>query len=161
MISVLPFHLAAQQFAVPIDHVVRVIPMLLPTRLPSAPAQIAGVVAVHEQILPIIDIAHVLGQAELKIELWTPMLWLKSSQRDFLIPVTSVAEIIDIEPEYFIEADHPAINSRQLHGVLARADELVIIMDIEALLSVEDEAQLQQALNNYLEQVSAADGSQR
>lgn len=51
MISVLPFHLAAQQYAVPLEHVLRVVPMLLPTQLPGAPGNIAGVVSIHSYFL--------------------------------------------------------------------------------------------------------------
>jgi len=153
--SVLPFHLAAQQFAVPLDNVVRVIPMLLPTQLPGAPVNIAGVVSVHGQVLPVVDLAHTCRQPELKIELWTPMIWLRTSQRELLIPVSSVGDILQVEPEQFIEGSHASINSSMLSGVLSKADELLIIMDIEALLSAEDDAQLHLALADYLDNLQS------
>lgn len=157
MVSVLPFQLAAQQFAVPLDHVIRVIPMLLPTQLPGAPANIAGVVSVHGQVTPVIDLAHTCRQPEFKVELWTPMIWLRSSKRDLLVPVSSVGDILHVEPEQFIEGNHPSIDSSMLSGILSKADKLLIILDIEALLSVEDDAKLQQALTAYLDHLNSLD----
>ncbi|WP_404408996.1 chemotaxis protein CheW [Pseudidiomarina marina] len=147
----LPFQLAAQQFAVPLDHIIRVIPMLLPTQLPGAPDNIAGVVSVHGQVLPVVDLAQTCRQPELKVDLWTPMIWLHTSKRELLIPVASVGDILQVEPEQFIEGSHASINSSMLNGVLSKADQLLIIMDIDALLSAEDDAQLHQALTDYLD----------
>lgn len=149
MISVLPFHLAAQQYAVPLEHVIRVVPMLLPTQLPGAPANIAGVVSIHGQVFPVIDLAHVFHQPELKVDLWTPMIWLRTTARELLIPVSSVEEISQVEPEQFVEGSHESIKSPLLSGVLSKHDHLLLIMDIEALLSPADEGALAQALADY------------
>lgn len=134
--------------------------MLLPTPLPGAPANIAGVVSVHGQVLPIVDLAQTCRQSEFKVELWTPMIWLQTSQRELLIPVSSVEEILQVQPEHFIEGNHASINSSKLRGVLSKADQLLIIMDIEAFLSVEDDAKLQQALADYLKDFAASDEEQ-
>lgn len=149
MISVLPFQLAARQLAIPLEYIVRVIPMLLPTPLPGAPKSVAGVVSVHGQLLPVVDLSKALGFAELEVQAWTPMLWLKTSQRELLLPVEALHEMITVEPESFVEGSSAIINSALLNGVLARADDLIIIMDIEQLLSASDEKQLQQALAEF------------
>lgn len=155
MISVLPFELAAQQFAVPLEQVIRVVPMLLPTQLPGAPSTIAGVVSMHGQLLPVIDLAKVFGLPELRVNLWTPMLWLRTTARELLVPVASLHELSVVEPEKFVEGSHPNINSTLLSGVLTQVNGLVLIMDLEALLSPADEAQLQNALTDYMAQITA------
>lgn len=146
----LPFHLAAQRFAIPLDHVIRVMPMLLPTPLPRAPADIAGIVSVHGQVLPVVDLARTFNLPELHITLWTPMIWLRTLQREILVPVSSIEEITLVEPETFIDGSHPTINSPLLNGVLCKAEQLLLILNIEALLNTKDEAALQQALAAYL-----------
>lgn len=129
--------------------------MLLPTQLPGAPANIAGVVSIHGQILPVIDIAQVFHLPELQVDMWTPMLWLRTSKRELLMPVAGITEITTIEPELFVEGTNANVNSPLLSGVLAQAKQLLLILDIEALLSPTDEAALQRALADFLASVSS------
>ena len=152
---VLPFWLAGQHLAVALDSVVRVLPALLCTPLPGAPPGIRGLVNVQGRILPVIDLAHRFGWLSPPLLLWQPFIWLKTTQRDLLLPVERVESALRCAAEDVVPANRPQVPSSMLSGVLRTASGLLLIQDVEQLLSATDETGLQAALQA---QVGGTDG---
>ncbi|MET1077664.1 MAG: chemotaxis protein CheW [Pseudomonas sp.] len=143
---VLPFWLAGQHLAVALESVVRVLPALLSTPLPGAPASIRGLVNVQGRILPVIDLALRFNWPSPPLLLWQPFIWLRTSQRDLLLPVERVESAVICVAENFSPAGQPQVPSTLLKGVLRTAGGLLLIQDVEQLLSTDDELDLDQAL---------------
>lgn len=144
---VLPFWLAGQQFAVVLEHVVRVLPALLSTPLPGAPATVYGLVNVRGQILPVVDLARRFGWPSPQLTLWQPFIWLKTSRRELLLPVVAVEAVRSCAIEDFSPTPDPHVPSSLLQGVLRTAEGMLLIQDVEQVLSDADEAELQRALD--------------
>lgn len=143
---VLPFRLAGQHFAVALDNVVRVLPALLSTPLPGAPATVCGLVNVQGKILPVVDLARRFDWPAAPLALWQPFIWLQTSKRELLLPVDQVAAVCSCAAADFSPAPDPHVPSNLLHGVLRTAEGMLLIQDVEQLLNEADERLLAVAL---------------
>jgi purine-binding chemotaxis protein CheW len=153
----LPFWLAEQRLAVTLDQVVRVLPALQVTLLPGAPEAICGLVNVRGKLLPVVDLARRFGWATPVLSLWQPFIWLRSSTRELLLPVARVESVCSGAAEDFIPAPDPRVPSNLLRGVLRTREGLLLIQDVEQLLSAGDEVQLAALLADDGRLVDAAD----
>ncbi|HLD67021.1 MAG TPA: chemotaxis protein CheW [Pseudomonas sp.] len=142
----LPFWLAEQHLAVSLAHVVRVLPALLCSPLPGAPATVLGVVNVQGRILPVVDLARRFDWPSPPLLLWQPFIWLKTTNRDLLLPVDRVESASRYAIQDFAPAPHPSVPSRLLKGVLRTEEGLLLIQDVEQVLSDADDEQLDAAL---------------
>nr|WP_298147186.1 chemotaxis protein CheW [uncultured Pseudomonas sp.] len=146
--QVLPFWLADQPLAVALEQVVRVLPALQSMPLPGAPETICGLVNVRGQLLPVVDLARRFGWVMPALSLWQPFIWLRTSKRDLLLPVQRVAPVSSYGSDDFTPATDPRVPSNLLLGAARSADGLLLIQDVEQLLSQADEARLSELLAN-------------
>lgn len=153
----LPFWLAEQRLAVTLDQVVRVLPALQATPLPGAPETVCGLVNVRGKLLPVVDLARRFGWATPALSLWQPFIWLRSSTRELLLPVARVESVFCAVAEDFIPAPDPRVPSNLLRGVLRTREGLLLIQDVEQLLSDNDELQLAALLTDDGRLADAAD----
>ncbi|WP_324734376.1 chemotaxis protein CheW [Pseudomonas paeninsulae] len=155
--EMLPFWLAEQRLAVTLDQVVRVLPALQTTPLPGAPETVCGLVNVRGKLLPVVDLARRFGWSTPALSLWQPFIWLRSSTRELLLPVARVESVFSAVAEDFIPAPDPRVPSNLLRGVLRTREGLLLIQDVEQLLSDNDELQLAALLTDDGRLADAAD----
>jgi purine-binding chemotaxis protein CheW len=141
-LHLLPFQLSGQHMAVALDQVVRVLPALQITPLPGAPASICGLANVRGRLLPVLNLAWRFGWTAPALDLWQPFIWLTSSKRELLLPVEHVESVIACAADDFTAAPDPRVPSCLLRGVVRSAEGLLLIQDVEQLLSDSDESQL-------------------
>jgi len=153
----LPFWLAEQRLAVTLEQVVRVLPALQATPLPGAPEAVCGLVNVRGKLLPVVDLARRFGWVPPVLGLWQPFIWLRSSTRELLLPVERVESVCSGAAEDFIPAPDPRVPSSLLRGVLRTREGLLLIQDVEQLLSASDELQLAALLTDDGRLADAAD----
>jgi purine-binding chemotaxis protein CheW len=144
--SVLPFRLAGQHLAIPLESVIRVVPALKCTPLPGAPQTVLGLVNVRGQIVPVVDLARRFAWSTPPLTLWQPFLWLRSRSRELLAPVDAVEAATQCSTLDLVEAAQPQVPSELIRGVVRTEEGLLLIQDVEQLLSDADEAELQLAL---------------
>jgi purine-binding chemotaxis protein CheW len=60
-IAVLVLNIAEERYAIDLPDVAEVLPRTRPTPVPGVPAVFAGVINVHGEIRPVIDLRHLLG----------------------------------------------------------------------------------------------------
>ena len=145
--TVLPFRLAGQHLAVPLDSVIRVIPALRCTPLPGAPRTVLGLANVRGQIVPVVDLAQRFAWPAPPLALWQPFLWLRSRSRELLVPVEQVETAILCSAADLVESAQPQVPSELMRGVLRTEEGMLLIQDVEQLLSDADELELQRALD--------------
>jgi purine-binding chemotaxis protein CheW len=149
--SVLPFTIGKHRCAVPLETVIKVLPALLCTPLPGAPECVCGLVNLRGQVLPVIDLSIRFGLRPAQRSLWQPLIWLETSRRELLLTVESVAVVLACDPELFVPAPDPRVPCDQLRGVMRSADGMLLIQDVEQLLSDNDEQRLAKALTQTIE----------
>ncbi len=145
-LHVLPFSINHHLLAIPLPEVVKVLPALLWTPLPGAPVSVDGLINIQGVPLVQVNLARCFGWPTPPLQLWRPLIWLQLKQRQILIPVDQVEPVISFSTALLVKNSDPQINSRLLKGVICTEHGLLLIQDIEQLLSDADEMWLQQAL---------------
>lgn len=145
-VSVLPFVLGGQRFALTLDSVLRVLPALAVMPLPGAPATVTGLVNLRGQLVPVVDLARRFGWASAPRRLWQPFVLVRSSRRQLLLPVESVEQVVSCPADDFAPAPDPTVPTDWLKGVVRTATGMLLIQDVERLLSADDEQTLTAAL---------------
>jgi len=140
------FNLEDQRFAISLDSVERVIPVVEITPLPDAPSVILGVINVAGQIIPVYNMRLRFKHAQKKIELCDQILLATSQGLPIGLYVDNVAGVLQIEdisitkpPENLSEKDY-------VQGMAKMEDGLIIIHDLQLFLSRWESKKLKTAL---------------
>jgi purine-binding chemotaxis protein CheW len=90
----------------------------------------------------VVDLARRFGWKTPELTLWQPFIWLTSSTRELLLPVDQVEAVLTCSAEDFTATPDPRVPSSLLRGVVRSSDGLLLIQDVELLLSDADEQRL-------------------
>ena len=138
----LTFTLGAEEYGVDIRKVQEIRGYDTVTRIPDAPDFIKGVINLRGTIVPIIDLRlkFKLGSAEYTP--FTVVIILNISDRVVGVVVDSVSDVIQLDPEEIREAPplHGDLDTRFIRGLATLNERMVILMDIETLMSSPDMA---------------------
>ncbi|CUB04364.1 chemotaxis protein CheW [Marinomonas fungiae] len=110
------------------------------TKIANAPSFIKGVINLRGDIVPIIDLRIKFGIGEPTYNEWTIVIMLNIHDRIVGIVVDGVSDVMNLEDEEIRPAPEfgVAFDSQYLHGLAALEDSMVIIVDIEALISSDE-----------------------
>jgi len=121
------------------------------TALANAPAFLKGVINLRGDIVPIVDLRIKFNVGEPVYDQFTIVIMLNIANRIVGIVVDEVSDVIKVHeseikppPEFGV-----AFDSRYLHGLVSLENEMIILVNIEALIT-SDELQLFE--NQSLEQ---------
>jgi len=140
------FHLDDTEFAVPIEQVVRVVPLTKSTRVPRAPAFLEGVINLHGDIVPVVDLKKRFRLTPSPYDEEARIIVVQVDGEHLGLIVDAVAEILwlptaAINPPPAIVAD---INGVYLTGVATQEDRLFVILDLSRVLSPEEITELEE-----------------
>ena len=132
------------EFAVPIEQVMRIAPLVKSTRVPRAPAFLEGVIHLHGDIVPIVDLKKRFQLAETPYDDEARIIVVQVGGQRVGLIVDAVTEILwipaaAIEPPPAMVAD---IGGVYLTGVATQDDRLFIILDLSRVLTTEEVAEL-------------------
>lgn len=133
------FRLADEDFAVEVGQVQEIMEMQDITRLPRAPHFMKGVLNLRGKILPVLDLRERLGLAAKPGDAQRIVITRLEEQMVGMI-VDSVTEVLRI-PESTIEPPPQMIaevSGAYLRGIGRREDRLLILIDLNKVLSAED-----------------------
>lgn len=140
------FHLGDTEFAVPIEQVVRVVPLTKSTRVPRAPAFLEGVINLHGDIVPIVDLKKRFQLAGTPYDDEARIIVVQVDGQRVGLIVDAVTEILwipaaAIEPPPAMVAD---IGGVYLTAVATQDDRLFIVLDLSRVLTTEEIAELEE-----------------
>jgi len=140
-IKMLIFGLNGEHYATDIKDVERILGYQEPTVLPDAPVFVKGVINYEQSILPIISLSTKFNFGEDKESENRKIIVVKRKENKFGIIVENVYEVKDVNSELMEEA--PAITStidkKYIAGLIKLEENIVILLDLEKILSSEDE----------------------
>jgi purine-binding chemotaxis protein CheW len=139
--KMLIFGLNGEHYATDIKEVERILGYQEPTVLPEAPNFVKGVINYEESILPIISLSKKFNLGEDKDSENRKIIVVKRNENKFGIIVENVYEVRDVSSE-FMEAAPPitaTIDKKYIAGLIRLEDNIVILLDLEKILSSEDE----------------------
>lgn len=141
------FHLDRQRYALPVARVERVLRMLAIAPFPKAPEVVSGAFELHGEIVPVVDVRRRFRLPPRAPRLTDHLLLARGRHRRFALVVEHVEPVVSVPAE---EVAAPATIVPGLEFVrgIARLPNrgLVFIQDLDAFLSLEEERELEAAL---------------
>jgi purine-binding chemotaxis protein CheW len=138
------FRLGNELFAVNVAQVREVLDLTPVTKVPSAPAFMRGVVNVRGSAIPVVDLRQRFGLAPAPETVNTRILVLEieiEGEQAVLGGIAdSVHEVIELEPAQIVPPPTIAMRWRSefIQGMGKRGDEFIILLDINAVFSVDE-----------------------
>lgn len=134
-------------YALPLTNVTKIIHAIEIRHLADAPDIIAGIINIKGRIIPVADIRKHLGLAAHEIDPDDRLILADTGKREVAIQVDTVVGIRDLEPGQLADNKKLAPFAKNIRGVVKTDDGLVLIYDLDKFLSIEEENELENALN--------------
>jgi purine-binding chemotaxis protein CheW len=140
------FTLDNQKFALPLASVEKITRAAAVRPLPKASEMVLGVINVQGRIIPVLDLRVRFGIPTRPIDVTDHLIIARTAARTVAILVDTVQDILESDREHI--TDQSAILDRMeyIEGVLRLQDGMVLINDIEHMLSVDEAETLDLAL---------------
>jgi purine-binding chemotaxis protein CheW len=145
--SLVIFTLDKQRYALPLHAAQRVVRMVAITPLPNAPDIILGVVNFHGQVIPVINVRSRFRLPERVIALTDQLVFARTARRPVALVVDTVLDVIANAEQKLIAPETILPKIAYVEGVVKLSDGLILIHDLDAFLSLEEESTLDRALN--------------
>ncbi|KHD13352.1 chemotaxis protein CheW [Clostridium butyricum] len=139
--KIIIFELNKERYAADIKEVERILGYEEPTVLPEAPHFVKGVINHEEKILPIISLSKKFNICEGTNYESKKIIVVKRKEKKFGIIVDNVYEVRDIDGGCVENAPEITNTSerRYISGLIKLKNNIVILLDLEKILSIEDE----------------------
>lgn len=146
------FRLEQQRLALPLEEVVRVAPLVAIDPLPGAPPLIAGMINVQGKPLPVLRLNQRFALEKGPPAFNDHLLLVKTSRRSLALLVSEVEGVASYDKEELTQPSPLDPPLEQVRGVARLNDSLLLIYNLEGCLSLEEEQQLEEALQSRQEQ---------
>lgn len=136
----LTFRLGAEEYGIDILRVQEIRSYEEPTRIANAPSFIKGVVNLRGVIVPVVDLRLKLGCASAEYNGFTVVIVLNVRGRVVGAVVDSVSDVIELGGGQIRPAPemNTTVDTTFITGIASVAERMLILMDIEALMSSAD-----------------------
>jgi purine-binding chemotaxis protein CheW len=128
------FRLYDEEYAVMIERVREIINYVPVTRLPGAPTYSEGIINIRGKIVPVADFAAKMGLPA-KDQASRQIVIVETMGKEVGLTVDAVTEVIQTTAENFASVDPADAGSRSLRKVYKFHDRIIILLDIEQVLS--------------------------
>lgn len=136
----LTFRLDQEEYGIDILKVQEIRGYESPTRIANAPAFIKGVVNLRGTIVPIVDMRLKFNCSTVEYDNFTVVIILNMGQRVVGIVVDSVSDVMELPAEAIRSAPdiESVIDSGSIIGLGSVGERMLILLDIEKLMSADD-----------------------
>jgi len=146
-IQLVVFTLDSLRFALPLSAVERAIRIIEIVPLPKAPDIVIGVINLHGQIIPVVNIRKRFNLSEKEVNLNDHIVISHSKKRLLGILVDNITGVLEFPEHKIITADKIISGIEYVEGVVKLEDGIILIHDIDKFLSLEEEKTLNDAMN--------------
>jgi len=154
IVQVVSFSVGEEDYGINIEMVKEVIKVKSITRLPKTPSFIRGVINLRGDVIPIIDLREKFGLHEEDFTGMTRVIVVDIDDKSIGMAVDSVSNVINIAQDD-IKPPPPLINGLSedyLKGVGKVGDELIILLNIDKILTTEEKIDLSTSLKEIKKQ---------
>ena len=143
----LTFRLGAEEYGIDILRVQEIRSYEAPTRIANAPPFIKGVVNLRGVIVPVVDLRIKLNCAQVEYNGFTVVIVLNVHGRVVGAVVDSVSDVLQLSPELIKPAPEmdTTVDTGFITGIASVGERMLILMDIEALMSGADMGLMEQS----------------
>ena len=140
----LTFHIAGEEYAVPVDRVSRVVEIGPITKVPSMPACIRGLMNLRGSVVGVVDLGLKFGFPAAALTKWTCLVVVEVEIEGDRIVMGLIADgvgrVIEVLPEEI--GDPPAFGTQirvdYLTGMVNVGEKFILILDIDLVLSPDE-----------------------
>jgi len=143
----LAFKLGSEEYGIDILRVQEIRSYEEPTRIANAPSFIKGVVNLRGVIVPIVDMRLKFNLEQVNYDAFTVVIVLNIGNRIVGMVVDGVSDVITLKPDQLrpVPEFNATIDSDHLLAIGAVEDRMLILVDIEKLMSSADMGLIEQA----------------
>ncbi|MBN2140084.1 MAG: chemotaxis protein CheW [Desulfovibrionaceae bacterium] len=144
LMQLVTFSIGDEEFGVDILQVQEIIRTMEITKVPKAPDFVEGVINLRGKVIPIIDLRKRFGMETRKHDKHTRIIVIEINNTIVGFVVDSVSEVLRI-PANTVEPPPPVVSgieSEYISGVGKLTDKLLILLDLNKLLSGEEKEAL-------------------
>lgn len=140
----LTFRLGDELFAIPVAHVREVLEVSQITKVPTAPSYMRGVVNVRGKAIPVADLRQKFGLPQVGDSVHTRIVVMEVMLDGELTVIGGIAdsvhEVIELDSDQINPPPRIALRWRTelIDGMGRRGDDFIILLNIEAMFSLED-----------------------
>lgn len=145
LIQLVTFSTGDEEFGVDILKVQEIILPMAITKVPKAPEFVEGVINLRGKVIPVIDLRRRFGLKSRAQDKYTRIIVIEINLMIVGFVVDSISEVLRI-PASTVEPPPPVVaglESEYISGVGKLEDRLLILLDLDCLLSREDQEALQ------------------
>lgn len=144
------FRIEGRRYAVPLEAVDRVVHAVAVTPLSDGPEVVLGVINLQGRIVPVYDLRRRLGLPARDIRLEDYLVVAHSGIRAVAFFADAVEGVIE-EPEGAISEGSDVVPGLEyVRGVMRLGEDLVLLHDLQRVLSAEDEERLAEAMEEAI-----------
>jgi len=143
----LVFTVEDKRFALPSSVVARVIRAVFVNPLPGAPAMVMGIINVHGEIVPVMNLRRRLGLPEREIEPDDQFILARESGRLVALVCDHIEGLVPLSRSMITPIQNLSPASEIIEGVIRIGSNLVLLQDLEAFLRPEENESLATALS--------------
>jgi purine-binding chemotaxis protein CheW len=146
----LTFRLGAEEYGIDILKVQEIRGWEVPTAIAGTPEFIKGVINLRGTIVPIVDLRLKFGLAKANYDEFTVVIILSFARRVVGIVVDAVSDVITLAPQQIQPAPEfgAALDTRFITGIGTVEERMLILADIERLMTSRDMQLVDQATQN-------------
>lgn len=125
------FRVGETHYAVDIDSVDEILPVLAITPVPGAPGGVLGLADVRNQVVPVFDLHWRFGVADDENAADRRLILVETTEGNVAMLVDSVEEVLSVSPDDYQQVEPPGNRKGlgYLNGVVRRGDRLVLWVD--------------------------------
>lgn len=142
------FTLDDHAYALPLFQVRRIIRAAEWTPLPQAPAMVLGVINLSGEVIPVFSMRNRFGIQDREIRLSDQIIVAQTSTRAVALLVDHVDNLLEYESNQRVEVPEVVPEPKCFNGIVKLESGLLLIHNLESLLSVEEGRALDQSLEN-------------
>lgn len=136
-LKVIAFRLGDLLLGISIDRIREINRNVVPTPVPAAPAAVRGVANLRGEVITVLDLRTLLGLPVCDDSSHARLLVIDSEDESIGLIVDQVADVFNVESDDRapLPANVAGVDSRFFQDVVPLRDELLVILDIDAVLA--------------------------
>lgn len=145
------FSLDGRRYALPLTRVVRSLRVVAITALPGAPPAVLGIIDLGGSLTPIIDLRLKFGHPPREVRLSDHLVVARTARRPVALLVDDTLGVIEADGDTIEATDGLVSGVELVSGAVKGPDGLVLIHDLDRLLSLDEDAAIDRALRPAVE----------
>ena len=147
--QIIIFTLDDQRYGLPLPAVERVVRMVDITPLPKAPDNVLGIINVQGRVIPVINMRRRFRLPEWELALTDQLVIAHTARRPVALVADAVTDVHAYAEQEAVAAQDILPGVEYVAGVVKLENGLILIHDLDKFLSLEEDAQLDRALENF------------